>query len=151
VPPKPPESSANPGVTTLVNSLKSDDVIKRRRAAADLSALGVEARPAIPALREVLKDDDADVRMWAAFALVNNRVAGPGVAAILIEVLQHENPALRRTACLSLALISYGTGEDEPVVAALNESAGKDESEEVRHAASSALMVIASEKTPPGR
>lgn len=138
-------------VPALVQSLKSADTAERRRAAAALNSLGASARDAVPALREALKDNDSEVRMWAALSLINNHEYDPAVIPILVQLLQNENPVLRQVACLSLSLVPYSEAEKEPVIAALTETANKDENTEVRNAAVAALKIIVPESRPAGR
>ena len=83
--------------------------------------------------------------MWTALALINNKSYDRATIPILVQVLHHENPTLRQVACLSLALIPYEDAEKGTVVAALVETANKDDDEEVRKTAISALKIIAPE------
>jgi HEAT repeat protein len=71
----------------LACDLSAGSAELRRRAAADLSELGYEAIPAVPALSAALKDDDAAVRSAAALAISK---IGPEAAAVphLITLLK---------------------------------------------------------------
>lgn len=142
------EAPTNQNLTSLIQSLKAGDPVERRRAAAALNVLGPEAQDAVPALREAIKDPDAEVRMWAALSLINNKAYDKATIPILIGVLHHDNAILRQLACLSLALIPYEPAEKAPVVSALLESANKDANAEVRDAALAALKMIAPEAPP---
>lgn len=143
---QPPQSSRNePTVADLVRSLKSSNPAVRRKAAADLHSRGSDAKEALPQLREALVDSDAEVRMWAALTLINNKSYDKGTIPILLQVLHHENSMFRQVACLSLALIPYSDAEKDPVVGALAETASKDSDEEVRKAAVSALKILSPE------
>lgn len=138
-------------VPALIGFLKSSDVVERRQAAATLNSMGASVKEAVPALREAVKDSDSEVRMWAALSLINNSVYDKATVPILIQLLRHESPVMRQVACLSLALIPYGEPEKDPVISALTELAGREENEEVRAAAISAMKVIASPSAPSGR
>ena len=131
--------------------MKAADPAERRRAAAALHALGSGAKEAVPELRNALNDADADVRMWSALALVNNKSYDRGEIPILIQVLHHDNSMLRQVSCLSLALIPYEDADKDTVVAALTDTANKDEEDDVRNAAVSALKIIAPESVPAGK
>ncbi len=135
----------------LKNALKAADPAERRRAAKALHGLGSGAKEALPELRSALNDSDPDVRMWSALALINNKSYDKGAIPILIQVLQNDNSMLRQVSCLSLALIPYEDAEKEKVVGALSEAANKDEDEEVRKAAVSALKIIAPEAVAAGK
>ncbi len=135
----------------LKKALKAADPAERRKAAAKLREMGGGAKEALPELRAALNDSDSDVRMWAALALINNKSYDKAAIPILIQVLQNENSMLRQISCLSLALIPYEDADRDKVVAALSESANKDEDEEVRKAAVSALKLIAPEAVAAGK
>ena len=81
--------------------------------------------------------------MWAALALVNSQEYDKRTVPILVQVLKNENSVLRQVACLSLGLVPYEDKEKDLVVPALAELAGKDNDEDVRKAAKSALNIIA--------
>lgn len=144
------ESTA-PKLVNLKKALTAVDPADRRRAAAGLHALGAGAKEALPDLRNALKDADADVRMWAALALINNKSFDKAAIPILVEVLHHSNSMLRQVACLSLALIPYDDTEKDVVVTALADTANKDEDDEVRKAALASLKIIAPEVLAGGR
>jgi len=140
--------AANAGGTNigdLVTALKSKDVTERRQAASALHGLGMDAKDAIPALKEALKDSDSEVQMWAALALVNTQAYDKGVIPVLVRSLKNDNAVLRQVACLSLGLIPYQEGDKTTVVPALTDIAGKDPSQDVRQAAKSALNIIGAE------
>ena len=145
---KNPASAENKNINDLKKALKANDPADRRRAAAALHALGSGAKEAIPELRTALNDTDADVRMWAALALINNKSYDKATIPILIQVLHHDNSMLRQVSCLSLALIPYDEADKETVVSALTETANKDDDDEVRKAAVSALKIITPERMP---
>ena len=135
----------------LKKALKAADPAERRKAAAALHGLGAGAKEALPELRNALSDDDPDVRMWSALALINNKSYDKGAIPVLIQVLQNDNSMLRQVSCLSLALIPYEDADKDKVVAALSDTANKDEDEEVRKAAVSALKIIAPEAVAAGK
>lgn len=139
------------GLAGLKKALKAVAPVERRRAAKAFHALGAGAKDALPELRNALKDADADVRMWAALALINNKSYDRSAIPILVQVLRHDNPMLRQVSCLSLALIPYEGADKETVVAALADTANKDGDEEVRQAAISALKIIAPEVIAGGK
>jgi hypothetical protein len=148
-----PDSSQAPGlaesgqesVSQLVKALQSPDPAERRRAAMALHNCGPEVKEATASLRAALKDSEPEVRIWAALTLVNEKCYDKNTIPILVEVLHFGNATLRQVACLSLGLIPYDESEKDTVVPALAETAGKDENDEVRKAAVSALNVIAPE------
>lgn len=142
------EPLQNASLAELTKLLKSSNPAERRNAAAELHARGTNAKDAVPQLRDALKDSDADVRMWTALALINNKSYDKATIPILIQTLRQLDPMLRQVACLSLAVIPYDGTEKQPVVAALNEVASKDAEADVRDAASSALKIIAPESAP---
>lgn len=152
-------NSRNPAATPaegksladLKRNLKVADPADRRKAAAALHGLGSGAKEALPELRSALSDSDPDVRMWSALALINNKSYDKGAIPVLIQVLQNDNSMLRQVSCLSLALIPYEETDKEVVVAALSNSASKDEDEEVRKAAVSALKIIAPDAVAGGK
>jgi hypothetical protein len=86
--------------------------------------------------------------MWVALALVHNNVFDKAGVPILIHTLHNENPTLRQVACLSLAMIPYTETEKEPVVAALVDTASKDESVDVSNDALTVLKILAPELVP---
>ena len=151
--PKSPEPAADArnDVASLKRALQSKDTADRRRAAAALHSLGAGAKDALPELRRALDDPDADVRMWSALALVNNKVYDKTEVPILLQVLHHDNSMLRQVSCLSLALIPYDDAEKDTVVTALTDSANKDEDDDVRKAAVSALKIIAPDSVNAGK
>ena len=133
------------------SALRAADPAERRKAAAALHGLGSGAREALPELRTALNDSDPDVRMWSALALINNKSYDKGTIPVLIQVLQNDNSMLRQVSCLSLALIPYEDAEKDRVVAALSDTANKDEDDEVKKAAVSALKIIAPEAVAAGK
>ena len=151
--PKNPVSAPVEGksMADLKKALKAADPAKRRRAAATLRELGSGAKEALPELRNALNDSDSEVRMLSALALINNKSYDKGTIPILIQVLQNDNSMLRQISCLSLALIPYEDAEKDRVVAALSDTANKDEDDEVRKAAVSALKIIAPEAVAAGK
>ena len=152
LPKKPgPASAPDKSLAGLKKGLKAADPAERRQAAAALHGLGAAAKDALPELRAALSDTDPDVRMWSALALINNKTYDKATIPILIQVLQNDNSMLRQVSCLSLALIPYEDAEKEKVVAALSDTAGKDEDEEVRKAAVSALKIIAPDAVAAGK
>jgi|GEM_PF-1284630 len=149
--PAAPANSETDKNANLVRQLKNPDPLIRRQAARLLHSQGADAHEAVPALRDSLKDADAEVQMWAALALVNNKSYDKGAIPILVRTLQNENATLRQVACLSLGIIPYDGTEKTQVVPALTEVAQKDSDEEVRKAAASALSIVAPESpTQPG-
>jgi hypothetical protein len=138
----------DPTLEGLVKDLKSPDATVRRHAASAIYNLGPAAKEALPFLPVALKDADPDVRMWVALALVHNNVFDKAGVPILIHTLHNENPTLRQVACLSLAMIPYTETEKEPVVAALVDTASKDESVDVSNDALTVLKILAPELVP---
>lgn len=138
-------------VADLKKILRAANPVDRRRAAAALHGLGSGAKEALPELRTALADSDADVRMWAALALINNKSYDKAAIPILVQVLQNDNSMLRQVSCLSLALIPYEDADKDMVVTALFDTANKDGDEEVRKSAVSALKIIAPEVIAVGK
>jgi hypothetical protein len=132
-------------VSQLAKALGSPDPAERRRAATALHSMGPNVQEATSELRQALKDSEPEVRIWAALTLVNQKTYDKETIPILVEVLQYGNATLRQVACLSLGLIPYEPSEKDTVVPALAEVAGKDDNDEVRKAALSALNIIAPE------
>lgn len=135
----------NPVLADLVKALSSPEVATRRRAAEGISSFEASAKDAVPALRAALKDSDADVRMWSALALVGNQTYDKAAIPILVEALRRESPTVRQAACISLALIPCDAADKVTVVPALTAVATKDNNEEVRKDALTALRIIAPE------
>ena len=100
---------------------------------------------ATPALRDALRDSDSEVRVWAALALINEKCYDKATIPILLEVLKDSNSMLRQVACLSLGIFPYEDSEKQAVIPLLAEAAGKDQDDEVRKAATSALSILAPE------
>ena len=146
-----PVPTDNKSLAGLKKALQAADPAERRRAAAALHALGAGAKDALTELHNALNDADPDVRMWSALALVNNKSYDQGEIPILIQTLHHDNSMLRQVSCLSLALIPYQDADKDTVVAALGDTANKDEDDDVRKAAVSALKIIAPESVPAGK
>ena len=132
-------------VAEWIVALKSDDVVLRRNAARGLNSLGPEAQGALPDLHEALKDPDAEVRIWSALALIDNRSWDKAIAPILVQALQHDDALLRQVSCLSLAVIPHEDADKDVIVPALAEAASRDLSPDVRQAATSALKILAPE------
>jgi predicted component of type VI protein secretion system len=139
------DPNENQSLSDLKKTLKAADPAERRRAAAALHSLGAGAKDVVPDLRTALNDSDPEVRMWSALALINNKSYDKATIPILVQVLHHENATLRQVACLSLALIPYEDAEKGTVVPALVGTANKDDDDEVRKTAISALKIIAPE------
>ena len=144
-PPPLPGEPASPSMPQLLESLKASDPAERRQAASALHSLGPDAADAVPALRVALTDTDAEVRMWAALSLINNKSYDRGTIPVLVSVLEQDNPVLRQVACLSLGLIPYEEGEQQSVLPALAKTARNDSDDDVRKAATDALKLIAPE------
>jgi len=144
---EPNESVAPPtlNMAETIAALKSKDVAERRRAASALHGAGLDAKEAVPALKEALKDSDQEVQMWAALTLVNTQSYDRAVIPILVRSLKNENTVLRQVACLSLGLIPYEAGDKQSVIPALSETASKDGDEDVRQAAKAALNIVGTE------
>ncbi|HXI68761.1 MAG TPA: FHA domain-containing protein [Verrucomicrobiae bacterium] len=138
----------DPNLDNLVKGLKSPDPAVRRRAASAIYNLGPGAKPILPSLPGSLADTDPDVRMWVALALVHNNVFEKASIPILVQTLHNANPTLRQVACLSLAMIPYTGADKEPVIAALVDTATKDESPDVSNDAMTALKIIAPDLMP---
>lgn len=81
-PAEPPSESAlrREAAEQVIPHLQARTAGERRQAADALLVLGVDARPAVPALIEALKDEDEGVRLRAARAL---GVIGPDARAAL--------------------------------------------------------------------
>jgi HEAT repeat protein len=114
---------AQPGRTKTADQLSRDlsdgSAEVRRRAAADLSELGHEAIPAVPALSAALKDNAAAVRSAAALAI--SRIGPEAAAAVpnLISLLKDQDPITRQRAVSALHSIGPAA---KPAVEALKEA-----------------------------
>jgi hypothetical protein len=132
----------------LLAALKSPDVVQRRYAAEALNDLGPAATNALLNLRlALLQDADPEVRLWLAFALVNNQTYDHAAIPVLVHGLSDERAELRQQACATLALIPYDESGKSNVVPALK-TAAEDQNENVRKAALAALKTIAPEEVP---
>jgi HEAT repeat protein len=88
-------------VPALVEALKDEDPIRRRRAAAVLGQIGGRARSAVPALTESLKDPA--VRQAAARALPRIDIGTDNtVALVLVEGVDDPDPETARLAAAAL-------------------------------------------------
>jgi hypothetical protein len=145
------DSNENQSLPDLKKALKAADPVERRSAAAELHKRGPSAKDAVPELRAALNDSDPDVRMWSALALINNKSYDKATIPVLVQVLHNENPTLRQVACLSLALIPYEDSEKATVLPTLIDAANKDEDDEVRKTAVSALKIIAPDVAAGGK
>src|SRR5262245_29404986 len=130
---------AQPAKTKTADQLSRDlsdgSAEVRRRAAADLSELGYEAIPAVPALSAALKDEDAAVRSTAALAI--SKIGPEAAAAVpnLMSLLKDQDPIIRQRA--ASALHSIGPAA-KPAVEALKEAL-KDDA--IDNASSAALAL----------
>jgi HEAT repeat protein len=138
----------DPNLDNLIKGLKSPDTAARRHAASAIYNLGPAAKPILPSLPGSLADADPEVRMWVALALAHNNVFEKASIPILIQTLHNETPTLRQVACLSLAMVPFTEAEKEPVIAALVETATKDQNPDVSNDAMTALKIIAPDLMP---
>lgn len=106
-------------MTTLRQALEDDDVAIRRNAAADLAALGPEAKPAVEALTAALDDKDDLVRRSAASALGAIGPEAREAIPPLIEALGDRNAYVRQAAVTALASIGPETEVIAPELVAL--------------------------------
>ena len=139
-PPAPSESDTR--VSQVAAALKNPDVSERRRAAKTLHSLGEESKSAEAELMAALSDSDDEVQIWAALALINNRVYEKKIIPICVNALGQANPVMRQVVCLSLALFPYEESEKAVVVPALQSTAAQDTDADVKKAATSALAII---------
>lgn len=107
----------------LLEALKSDNAIFRRKAARKLGNIGSEARYAVEPLIGLLKDTDAGVRNSAADALGKIGAGADTSTAALIAILQDKE--VRYTAIRALGAIGYA---DANTVTALIQLLNDEES-----------------------
>ena len=86
-----------------VQALRSQDASARRKAAATLWQLGVDAKEATPALLEAAKDADPQVREAAVKAVGRTGQGTQDAIPGLIEALKDEHADVRAAAATSLA------------------------------------------------
>ena len=148
----PPVRSDPRSLPELLTALRSQDVSERRLAAQAINDIGSDTTNVVLNLRvALLQDADPEVRMWLAFALVNNQTYDQAAVPVLIETLKNENATLRQKACAALALIPFDESGKATVVPALKaalKAATEDDSEDVRKTARTALKTIAPEEVP---
>jgi Skp family chaperone for outer membrane proteins len=115
----PPAFAAGDDATAgLVKALQDDNPLVRKRAAIALERLGLQARPAVPALENALKDQDTAVRAAVAEAL-EHIDAARSADALLGRVRDRKaDTKARREACQELV---ERHGEDPATAKALEE------------------------------
>lgn len=129
-------------VAAAIEALKDLDPAERVRAAKILATLGLDARPAIPALTASLSDPDADVRRQALVAL---RAIQPGATptqatlGVHIRDLTDIDASIRLRAAKALALIGPAARFSLP---ALQAAARSDPDDDVRRVAADAIFRI---------
>jgi len=119
-------------VATLVERLRSGDVVDRSHAAIALGALGAAAAPAAPALVQALGDKNAIVVGNVVEAL--GRIGSPAVPALLLA-LEGEDAILRHQSAVVLSKIE----PTDPIAVKALIKALKDPSAHVRRRAALAL------------
>jgi hypothetical protein len=144
--PPPHHQSGSNSILALQTALQSPVLPERQEAVQVIYARPDIEPELLPVLKTALKDTDSEVRIWAALALVKSRAYDPAATPVLVEVLRHENPALRQMACISLALFSYTPEQRAIVVSALTNVAARDVSQDVRQDAQRALNFLTVEQ-----
>ncbi len=76
--------------------------------------MGVEAKPAVPAIAQRLRDPDAYIRVDAAHVLEQ---FGPDSVPSLTELLQDADPRVRELAARTLQQIATETVPESPAAA----------------------------------
>ena len=94
-------------VLTLAGILQNKNVEVRVNAARALGGMGIQAKPAVPALVAALKDKQLRVRYSAAIALVNIGAELKTAFPYIIAALENESQFLRSDAASALANIGY--------------------------------------------
>jgi HEAT repeat protein len=97
-----PLSASAADVSELIKKLGSKDNEIRRSAAKDLSELGKEAAPAVPALTAALKDSDRYVRRFSAQALGNIGPDAKSSVNGLAALLNDDRESVREAAIKAL-------------------------------------------------
>jgi HEAT repeat protein len=93
-------------VEELVKNLGSKDSDVRRAAAKSLGEIGMEAKPALPALVKALKDDDKFVRRFSAQSIGELGVEGKTAVPALTAALK--DPAKEVVDAATTALVKMG-------------------------------------------
>jgi HEAT repeat protein len=129
-----------PALAALLALLAHDKPEVRRDAAAGLAAFGASAKEAVVPLRQAMNDPDAGVRSAAACAVarVTTAAANRDSVVVMIQALKDEDPRARQDAARFLGSIGPDARD---AIAALVE-ARRDDNEDVRRAASEALVKI---------
>ena len=129
-------------VPALAQTLENTDSVFREVAVNKLSAMGPEARAAVPALARQLRDEEPRVRRNVLAALVQIGLDGRAIPAV-VRMLEDEDPSLRRAACSALA----ETGPEAKVAIPALTKLLADEEPDVCVAAAEALGKLGTEST----
>ena len=101
------ESSAvtDQQLSTLIKSLKAEDVLQRRRAVDALRNVGPAGLPALPELTRTLKDDDPQVVKGAATAIGSFGPQGRSALPALVSLLSSDDDYLVHSVSLGIGAI----------------------------------------------
>jgi HEAT repeat protein len=134
-----PDAGAS-AVPALARLLQDRDLDVRLTAAATLEAYGLVARSAVPALAAAVTEGDPEFRRAVLYTLmsIGPDAAGEAVPAVA-SVLTNLDPRVRRTAAETLGRFGAEAASAIPAL----RRALQDEDQEVRQAASDALLDIA--------
>lgn len=130
------QSIGGAAVPALAELLHHDEVVIRRQAATALRSIGIAAAAAAPELTRAMSDPDNQVSDQASLAVA---ALGAKSAPALLSLLDHESPATRRRAVMTLACLQPTPLE---AVVRLNEAL-KDADPVVRFWAAKSLGDIA--------
>lgn len=131
---------ASPAIPVLVALLSDKDAGVRRDAVAALADFGAAAKDALPPLKGAVEDADAGVRNAAARAVARITAAEANCRAVGVHVaaLKDKDPRTRQEAARFLGAV----GPDARDAVAALSAARQDEDEDVRKAATEALVKI---------
>ena len=125
----------DPSLKVLVDALKSSDTSRRLWAVSALTAMGVEAKEAVPNLSEVLKQDEAAPVRGGRFCAGQDRGRGSRSLPRPCGGVQDGSARVRTGAALALGLLgAEAHGAERPLAETL-----RDEDAEVAAAAATAL------------
>jgi HEAT repeat protein len=101
-------SAAQPGVSDLINTVRSGDVAAQGQAIEQLIAVADEAAEAVPALVECLKSDSADIRALAVDCLGD--IGKPALSAVpaLVALVGDPDAKVRREVIEAVRAIRPG-------------------------------------------
>ena len=104
IPPNPPAANKQPAsVFELAQALKAGPVAERKLVLRELSARGLESRPALAAVLEILKDPDAEMQTLAQETLTHMGPASTTDLLVYSSALRDPSPKMRVFAAEQMA------------------------------------------------